>query len=492
MKTTLNKRCNLLLSLLAVLMMTFSTSSPAQGDTQQNWTSIEGTTYRSTLGNFSVPEVRDNGSSKQIELKYRVIHGKVPDRFVFFFNGGPGISNLTGRYSDQLLHDFSVVELGYRGIDSSTSLACPHYDKILKTSPLINDTQRERVAQAFAQCTEDYRQQGLDPRGYGLDEMVDDVDDFRKKLGAKQIHLFALSYGTRIALQYMTRYPAQTGPSVLIGANPKGHFHWAKAELSPLYVAYEKHLNGQIPAHAGGLEGLMAEVLENAPAKSWGIKLDRDRIRVVTHALLFHTKTAPLVLDAYLKAFENNDYKGLAVLSFAHDLVLPRIFEWGDFAFKALGEDYNRTTDYLAESQPKQGEIGSPISELFFAAPLGEVLSALNMPPMEPIHITTETLILSGELDFSTPPQIATEELDERFDAVQQLIVPKLGHVEDFISQPGPTFELTTQWMKEATQADVRFQAPEIKVHKTFGIGSVIPLSWLFLTLVTGGIVWFI
>jgi len=293
----------------------------------------------------------------------------------------------------------------------------------------------------------------------------------------------------------MTRYPDHSGPSVLIGANPKGYFHLDKKELSPIYNTYERYISDQLPPHPNGLEGLMAETLKNAPNRAWGIKIDRDRIRVVTHALLFHVKTAPLLLDAYLKAYEDQDYKGLALLSLAYNFVFPRIFQWGDFTFKALTEDFDPARDYLSESQPLAGEIGSPISELFFTAPLGKIISNLEMPKLEPIQITTPTLILSGELDFSTPPQIATRNLAEPFAAVHQVIVPGLGHVDDFIAQPGPTFQLASQWMNSATLGKVAFQSPPIQLHKTIGIGEALPIGlvvvFLVFGVVVGGVWWF-
>jgi pimeloyl-ACP methyl ester carboxylesterase len=39
-----------------------------------------------------------------------------------------------------------------------------------------------------------------------------------------------------------------------------------------------------------------------------------------------------------------------------------------------------------------------------------------------------ETLVINGELDFSTPPQVTTKELLPYLPNVQEVVLPGIGH----------------------------------------------------------------
>ena len=49
---------------------------------------------------------------------------------------------------------------------------------------------------------------------------------------------------------------------------------------------------------------------------------------------------------------------------------------------------------------------------------------------------TCETLLIGGELDFATPPQVATKELLPHLPNGHQVVLPGFGHIDDFWSVP--------------------------------------------------------
>src|SRR5690349_8434931 len=68
------------------------------------------------------------------------------------------------------------------------------------------------------------RDHGVDLAGYSLPERVDDLELARKTLGYGPVDLVSESAGTRTAMIYAWRYPHSIHRSVMISANPPGHY----------------------------------------------------------------------------------------------------------------------------------------------------------------------------------------------------------------------------------------------------------------------------
>ena len=58
----------------------------------------------------------------------------------------------------------------------------------------------------------------MDLNGYTSAEAADDIEDLRVALGYSQLNLYALSYGTRLALTVARRHPASVRAMVLDSA----------------------------------------------------------------------------------------------------------------------------------------------------------------------------------------------------------------------------------------------------------------------------------
>ncbi|MHB8419119.1 MAG: alpha/beta hydrolase [Myxococcales bacterium] len=389
-------------------------------------------------GEILVPENRRVSDSRLIALTFRRV-GAEGLPAIMQFTGGPGISNLKQRYPDELLRAYAVVEVGYRGIDSTPRLECGPLRRALVARDLEGDRAREERARAFADCLAQWRRDGIDPRGYQIADVVDDAEALRHALGLGKVRLLAQSYGTRVAETYLTRHPETIDSAVLIGANPPGHFFWSAADVHLGFAAYEPYFATAYPRYAGRLtlEALCARVLRELPPRALGLRLDPARIRAVTFPLLFHRETAAYTFDAFVRAYEDHNYVGLALLSASYGLVMPRMFAWGDFFLKGLAADFDPARAYGAEAAVDDPDrFGSPLGDLFFAAPYASEALAFRDPPLH-LDIRTPTLILAGELDFSTPTATARAELAERFPAhVTLLEAPTLGHVGDFFQEP--------------------------------------------------------
>jgi pimeloyl-ACP methyl ester carboxylesterase len=370
-----------------------------------------------------VPENRRGEGGKTLELRVRML-GRADAPALFHLTGGPGMSNLAQRYPRGLLERFRIVEVGYRGIDSTPALDGRLLGRVLAKRNLSTSESKAALADAFRASLEAWRSGGIDPSAYQMRDLVGDLEDVRTALRLGRVHVVGQSYGTRVALHWMTEHPEAIHRAVLIGANPPGCFFWPAAGVRRVFDAYQAHYPGD-----GRLESIIAERVASLPSRWLGIPIDRDRIRILTFFLLFHRETARRVFGTYLRGSTAR----FALASIAMGLAFPRMGKWGDFFLKGLCADFDPKRDYAAETRAEPQNFGSPLGDLLFTPPWDA--SSIDRDPPRALDIRTPTLILSGALDFSTPPENARV-LTEKFPSVVQRVEPDKGHVMDFWREP--------------------------------------------------------
>lgn len=169
---------------------------------------------------LEVPEDRANPQGRKIALN---IAWLAPEREtdvkpdpVFFLAGGPGQSAVDTY--PQLNAAFNkvravrnVILLDQRGTGKSNLLACEPMDD--------QDISPEALRAAAAACASTLSTRA-DLRHYTTTDAVADLDAVRQAIGAEQINLVGVSYGTRVAQQYAMRHPQQTRSIVLDSVVP--------------------------------------------------------------------------------------------------------------------------------------------------------------------------------------------------------------------------------------------------------------------------------
>ena len=393
--------------------------------------------YPADFGTISVSENRQDSSSRIIHLPVIRIHSGLenPLEPIFYLSGGPGTSNMKWIPPDTLLADHDFVMVGYRGVDGSVVLDCPEVAEAMKTDDdLLSESSLKRMADAWNTSAQRLQKTGIDLNGYTIPEVIEDNETVRKVLGYKQIDLLSESYGTRIAYFYGVNYPESICRSVMIGVNPPGHFVWNPQTTDSLlnYYNWLWSKDSVMSLKAAYISETMRQVLNNMPRKWLFFSLNPGKIKVITLALLFHRNTAAMVFDTYVAA-EQGDPSGLALMSFAFDYIMPSMMIWGDLASKAISADYDSTRDYINEMMPANCILGSPLCELLWGP-----LRYMKWP-VQPIperyrklqRSDVETLLLSGNVDFSTSVQDATNELLPYLPNGRQIVLSECGHVGD-------------------------------------------------------------
>lgn len=174
---------------------------------------------------FEVPENRDDPHSRRITLKLAVLRSEaqVPNKdMLVLLAGGPGQA-ATETWSgvapalEPLLAHHNVLLLDQRGTGGSHPLSCKSAHEAGNDD--VVDYDADKLRQQAADCLKQI-QAKADPRYYTTTVAVQDLEDVRQALGAPTLDLVGISYGTRMAQQYLMRHPQAVRSVVLDGVVP--------------------------------------------------------------------------------------------------------------------------------------------------------------------------------------------------------------------------------------------------------------------------------
>jgi len=406
----------------------------------------EAGSYAADCGTLIVPENRADPGSRLIavriiRIKARSARSAEP---VFRLQGGPGRTNMTFAMASRYADHRDVVLVGYRGIDSSTVLQCPEVTSALQHSgDWLSAKFRSAYGGAFRACSDRLTQDGVDLDGYTVVSQADDLEAARKALGYPRIDLISESAGTRTALIYAWRYPRHVHRSVMIGVNPPGHFLWygkPEEELVGRYAGYCAE-DPSCRERTGDLVASLRQTSKDMPGRYLFFPISRNTARAATFFGLHETTpddaplNGPMAIGSWLSA-EKGDASGLWLQSFMGNLLFPKSFVWGQYAsFGRIDDQAARR--YFARNHDLTSNLADAATAFVWGGgaladswPAGPDQSAYGR--MRPTNV--ETLMISGELDFSTPPQGATAMLPYLHRG-HQVILRGFGHADSFYTQ---------------------------------------------------------
>ena len=422
----------------------------------------EGRSYAADCGTLVVPENRHDPDSRLIALPVTRIRAQSenPGAPVFGLIGGPGGSNLEFEQMARFAGERDAVLVGYRGVDGSVRLDCPEVAASRERSrDWLSTASLESDSAAFRACADRLREEGLDLAGYSLAQRVDDLELARRKLGYGPIDLVSESFGTRVALVYTWRYPKSIHRSVMIGVNPPGHFLWDAKTTGEQLRRYAE-LCARDERCRKRTDDVVASVdsaYERIPSRWWFLPVKKGNVQAGALFVLFNATgdgagplAGPLTLDTLLSVDEG-DASGAWLLSVLAQLMFPRAQVLGDVA--AMGRtDAAYARRFFASGANRGSALGGASTEFLWAG--GRFLDAWPANPDEKLYnrvrdSDVETLLVGGELDFSTPPQVATRELLPHLPNGREVVLPELGHTEDFWAyQPAASTRLIETFLE--------------------------------------------
>jgi pimeloyl-ACP methyl ester carboxylesterase len=392
--------------------------------------------YHADCGTLVAPENRAKAASRLIALPVIRIRatGDNPTEPIFWFQGGPGNTNMGFKPQPWLLtrHDFIMV--GYRGVDGSSVLNCPEYDRMLGEASVggdaLNAASLAPLSEAVAACAARLQAAGIDLEGYTIPEVVADMEAARKALNYEHVNLLSGSYGTRVAQIYAYLHPDRIYRSIMITAAAPGRMV-AEPETLDAQLEYYARLcvqDAACRARTPDLAETMRHVAHNMPRRWLFLPIDPGYVKGFTFTLLDSNHTAPLAFDAYIAA-EQGDTSGLALMSFMARLFAPAHgLVTGDQFSKIYSAEYNPSRNYAAEMDPPGSILGSPAGLVFWSTASAWPVKPIPAELRQARPSDVETLIISGSVDVRTPAERATEELLPYLSHGQQVIVAEMSH----------------------------------------------------------------
>jgi pimeloyl-ACP methyl ester carboxylesterase len=174
-------------------------------------------------GHYDVKENPDDPGSKVIPLNVLFLPAvnPVPERDpLFIIAGGPGQSAVVvaeSLYSvfNDVRKNRDIVFVDQRGTGKSNPLDCEF--ETAESQQLAEPEQELFTRRAVTQCIDKIKDYAA---FYTTNYAVADLDAVRAALGYEKINLWGGSYGSRVVLEYMRRYPMHARTSILDGVAP--------------------------------------------------------------------------------------------------------------------------------------------------------------------------------------------------------------------------------------------------------------------------------
>jgi pimeloyl-ACP methyl ester carboxylesterase len=343
---------------------------------------------------------------------------------LFILAGGPGqgasdTAPVLMPLLERIRRDRDVVFVDQRGTGKSHPLQCeledPQAD--LGTRLLAQfDPERVRACAAELSKTSDLRR-------YTTLSAVEDLDEVRAALGYPRVNLWGGSYGTRVALAYMRRFPERVRTAALDGVAPLQLLlpldaaEDAERALGLLFdhCGKDPACSSRYPALGerfaqllGRLEAQPARTLLPHPLTGEPVELEirRDGLAGLVRTLLYQAEATTLLPFTVDRAL-GGDFRPLAAQAELVSASLEGMLSVGLFFSVLCSEDVPFIPpDRLARAGEGTFLGGRVVRELVEACQLWP--SEPVAPDFrQPVYSELPVLMLSGELDPITPPHWA-------------------------------------------------------------------------------------
>jgi len=408
------------------------------------------------FGTLLVPENRSNPESNLIELAFVRFKStaKNPGPPIVYLAGGPGGSGIFTAKGSRfplfmaLREIADVIAYDQRGTGySKPNLGC--YEQL--ALPLDVAPTREAAIKALREnsrgCASYWRDiQRVDLTGYNTNESADDLDDLRKALGANQISLWSISYGTHLAFATMRRHPQSIHRAILAGTEGPDHTYKLPSNI-------QKHLEDlaaviqadpQVGKEIPDFLGLMRSVFDRLDAKPETVDITDQRtklkVKVVVNKFVMQYIVANNIGTTVTARFPALFYRASK-----GDFTNPAQV-WLNQSRSEIGSAMSYMMDCASGQTAARRELiareaKGTLLEDIFNFPFPDVCTEWNAPDLgdefrAPLKSDVPVLFISGTLDARTPISNA-EEYRKGFANSTHMIIEGAVHSDPlFLSSP--------------------------------------------------------
>lgn len=434
---------HLLAALLACVIASTAAANTLSSFERCQLKSLDGPTQLSAeCAIFRVAENPAESNGRLIDLYVARIKSlspaPAPDPVVLIA-GGPGGSSVEmylnyARAFAGVLDERDILLIDQRGTGRSQPLTCSSDLSSLEDEPSIEESQQAALA-----CLAEL---DGDPRFYTTSVAVKDLEALRTATGYEQLNLYGVSYGTRVALHYLRRYPTRTRTLILDGIVPPtlalgpGIAINAQATLDSIFdrCASNANCNAAFPTLKTDFTALGNRLRASPPKVPYAdpttgapseLKLQYGTLAVVARLLSYAPETASLI-PFTLQQAANGNYASLTSQAVNILQSLSSTLSYGmhnavmcteDAPFIGAIDTNALEQTYLGASQ---AESIVAICELW---PKG----VMDKDIKEPLTSDAPVLLLSGEFDPITPPSYG-EEVAAGLSNSHHFVAPGQGH----------------------------------------------------------------
>ena len=250
---------------------------------------------------------------------------------------------------------------------------------------------------------------------------MEDLDTVRRALGAQQVDLVGVSYGTRVAQQYAMRHPQQVRAVVLDGVLPNdvvagGEFartfertlmlRGKACAADPVCSKrYPQDLRTQLATLKQRLANAPVDVEYRDPAtgEARHDKLTAQTVVGLTQ-LFSYVPQAAALLPVIVDEAVHERYAPLAALASLGGESMAGSMNRGMQWSVICAEDADR---YVVDPKDAGTALGTDMADMFFAACKAWPKGTRPADFAAPLKSNVPVLLMSGELDPVTPPEYA-------------------------------------------------------------------------------------
>jgi pimeloyl-ACP methyl ester carboxylesterase len=457
MRTQITFRILASISLLPFLAFAVQ-GQPKAGDlkiTPRVFESAGGEKVDAELGELTVPENRQDAKSRLIQIAFVRFKSTStnPGPPIIYLAGGPGGSGIAAARGTRfplfmaMREVADVIALDQRGVGlSKPNLNCKETISFATDKPLSRTDVLEIYRKQSRACAETFRQQGVDLTGYNTNESADDLEDLRKAIGAEKISLWAISYGTHLALATVKRHDQSIDRMILAGIEGPAH----TIKLPSNIQKHLEHIDQLVKADASlskdipSFLGLVKSVFERTEREPVTIEMTDPTTKQVVKVVI--NKFALQILTVF--SFGSGEaamparYYTLSKGDFTQAAQGWLRLNRGATVGSAMAYMMDCASGVSAERRKQIAqEARTTLLEDLMDFPMPYICDAWGNPDAgpafrAPARSRVPTLFISGTFDVRTPPSNA-EEVRKGFPNSVHLIIDGAVHSDPlFLSSP--------------------------------------------------------
>lgn len=201
---------------LLPLLLLVSTGASALQLEPYTFKANDGTEIAAELGSIKVPELHGVTNDKTLVLRFVRFKSTNPNpgHPIVYLAGGPGGSGIDTARRERfplfmrLREVADVIAFDQRGTGMSNSTpACTPQTQYPVDKPLLEADFLTAMKAMAAECAAEWRAAGINLDVYNTKENAADLKTLQQALGAKKLNLWAISYGTHLALATAKYHP---------------------------------------------------------------------------------------------------------------------------------------------------------------------------------------------------------------------------------------------------------------------------------------------